>query len=72
MTQTERTDCPESSEIFEILQKRYSESVMDEYHDPISFSDGRGIEDGDAVWCLNFRADRGRMITQAFTEEGFT
>lgn len=71
MTQTERADCPESSEIFEILQKRYSEGVMDEYHDPIAFSDGRGIEDGDAVWCLNFRADRGRMITQAFAEEDF-
>lgn len=71
MTQIERADCPESSEIFEILQKRYSEGVMDEYHDPIAFSDGRGIEDGDAVWCFNFRADRGRMITQAFAEEDF-
>lgn len=71
MTQTDRTGCPESSQIFQILQERYSAGVMDEHQEPIAFSDGKGIEDGDAVWCLNFRADRGRMMTQAFAEEDF-
>lgn len=72
MTQVDRTGCPESSQIFEILQKRYTAGVMDEHQEPLAFADGKGIEDGDAVWCLNFRADRGRMMTQAFTEENFT
>lgn len=72
MTQTDRTDCPESTQIFEILQTRYAAGVMDEHHEPIAFSDAKGIENGDAVWCLNFRADRGRMMTQAFTGDTFT
>ena len=71
MTQTDRTGCPESSQIFQILQERYSAGVMDEHQEPIAFPNGKGIEYGDAVWCLNFRADRGRMMTQAFAEEDF-
>lgn len=71
MIQKERTGCPLSSEIFEILQKRYEAGVMDEHQEPIAFADAKGIEDGDVVWCLNFRADRGRMMTQAFTEDNF-
>lgn len=72
MTQADRIDCPESAQIFKILQTRYAAGVMDEHHEPIAFSDAKGIENGDTVWCLNFRADRGRMITQAFTEDTFT
>lgn len=72
MTQTDRTDCPVSSQIFDILQSRYEKGVMDEHQEPIAFSDGKWIISGDAVWCLNFRADRGRMISQAFTEDDFT
>jgi len=71
MTQIDRIGCPESSQIFDILKQRYQSGVMDEYHEPIAFSDGVSITDGDAVWCLNFRADRGREITQAFVEEEF-
>jgi bisphosphoglycerate-independent phosphoglycerate mutase (AlkP superfamily) len=37
MTQAERTECPMSSEIFEILQKRYQSGVMDEHQEPIAF-----------------------------------
>jgi 2,3-bisphosphoglycerate-independent phosphoglycerate mutase len=72
MTQIDRTECPTSSDIFDILQKRYETGIMDEHQEPIAFADGKEIGDGDAVWCLNFRADRGRMMTQAFTEDNFT
>lgn len=71
MTQVNRGDCPESTEIFEILQKRYTSGVMDEHQEPVAFSDGKAVVDGDALWCLNFRADRGRMLTQAFVEDDF-
>lgn len=41
MTQIDRTGCPMSSEIFEILQKRYEAGVMDEHQEPIAFADGK-------------------------------
>jgi 2,3-bisphosphoglycerate-independent phosphoglycerate mutase len=72
MTQIDRNSCPDSAQIFDIVQKRYETGVIDEHHEPIAFSDGRWITDGDAVWCLNFRADRCREITQVFSEEDFT
>lgn len=72
MTQTDRTNCPPSSDIFRILQTRYAAGVMDEHEEPIAFSDGKPVADGDALWCLNFRADRGRMLTQAFVEDDFS
>lgn len=71
MTQTDRTECPKSTEIFDLLKNRYAAGAVDEHQEPVAFADGAGIIDGDAVWCLNFRADRGRMITQAFTGDDF-
>lgn len=44
---------------------------MDEHHTPIAFSDGKPVIDGDVLWCLNFRADRGREISQAFSDNDF-
>ncbi len=41
MTQIDRTDCPTSSQIFDILQSRYEKGVMDEHQEPIAFSDGK-------------------------------
>ena len=72
MTDPVRLSCPPSSTIGEILDVRYKMGAMDEHQEPIAFSDGQPIIDSDAVWCLNFRADRGRMISQAFTEDDFT
>lgn len=72
MTREDRTNCPKSSEIFGLIQKRYSEGVMDEYHEPIAFSDGASVTDGDVLWCLNFRADRGREMSQMFSDDDFT
>jgi 2,3-bisphosphoglycerate-independent phosphoglycerate mutase len=34
-------------------------------------ADGGAVRDGDSVVFFNFRADRARQITRAFTEEGF-
>lgn len=72
MTQKERTSCPVSTEIFEILQKNYTAGIMDEHHTPIAFSDGAPVVDGDVLWCLNFRADRGRQMSQMFSDADFT
>jgi 2,3-bisphosphoglycerate-independent phosphoglycerate mutase len=44
---------------------------MDEHHTPIAFSDGEPVTDGDVLWCLNFRADRGREMSQMFSDADF-
>jgi len=71
MTQTDRTSCSSSSEIFDILQKNYQAGIMDEHHTPIAFADGKSVIDGDVLWCLNFRADRGRQMSQMFSDADF-
>ncbi len=43
MTQKDRTTCPASTEIFEILQKNYAAGIMDEHHTPVAFSDGKPV-----------------------------
>jgi len=72
MTQINRESCPTSSEIFQLIQDRYTQGVMDEHHTPIAFADGKPVVDGDVLWCLNFRADRGREISQVFSDDNFS
>jgi 2,3-bisphosphoglycerate-independent phosphoglycerate mutase len=63
------------------LEASYDADVTDEFVEPRrirvederAFGDqGTRIEDGDAVVFFNFRADRGRQLTRAFTEEPFS
>ena len=58
------------------VQEAYDRNEFDEFVKPIVLStpDGRPrgvIEDGDTVLFFNFRADRARQITRAFTEKKF-
>lgn len=59
----------------EAIEASYAQGVTDEFIEPVVLGeDGRPvglIRDGDAVICMNFRADRVRQITRAFTEGGF-
>lgn len=55
------------------IQKAYQEGVHDEFMYPLVISDVEGnIEKNDGVLFFNFRADRGRQLTRALTEENFT
>lgn len=54
----------------------YAEGVTDEFVKPTVIVDEDGkplstVRDGDIVIFFNFRADRARQLTRAFTEEGF-
>ncbi len=54
----------------------YDRGESDEFVTPIVITDPQGhpracVADGDSVLFFNFRADRARQITRAFTEEGF-
>ncbi|MFQ5510240.1 MAG: 2,3-bisphosphoglycerate-independent phosphoglycerate mutase [Candidatus Krumholzibacteriia bacterium] len=59
------------------LRESYDRDVTDEFVEPIVVTDGKGkpvgtVRDGDSIIFFNFRADRARQLTAAFTEAGFT
>jgi len=49
----------------------YENNEMDEFIRPQIIGESAPIRDGDAVLAMNFRADRMRQISRAFTEVGF-
>ena len=55
------------------LEASYAAGTTDEFVEPGRLGDGVGtrIESGDAVVFFNFRSDRGRQLTQAFTDPAF-
>jgi BPG-independent PGAM N-terminus (iPGM_N) len=60
-----------------LLQGNGPDFVSDQWLEPFVITDARGeplgrIEDGDAVICFNFRADRVVEISQAFEYPEFT
>lgn len=59
----------------EVIKDSYAKSVTDEFILPTRFEPeaGRGhVVDGDGIIFFNFRSDRARELTRAFTEEKFT
>jgi len=59
----------------EAIKQSYGEGHGDEFVPPTSIEDKDGnrffIKDGDGLIFFNFRSDRAREITRAFTEDGF-
>lgn len=53
------------------LEAAYERDENDEFVQPTRIGEAAAIEDGDAVLFMNFRADRARELTQAFTDESF-
>lgn len=58
------------------VQASYDEGVTDEFLKPIIRVDGSGnpvatIEEGDVVFCFNFRTDRGREITEVLSQKDY-
>ena len=63
-----------ATDILEAVQKSYDNGVTDEFMKPIVMTDENNepratIEEGDVVICFNFRTDRLRQTTIAFTQE---
>ncbi len=68
------------------LEESYSKQITDEFIEPTAFNpqnlfsqshlnvsvSRNSIQEGDSVLFFNFRADRARELTSAFTEENFT
>lgn len=63
-----------STDILKAIEESYAEGVTDEFIKPVVMVDETGapmatIEEGDVVICFNFRTDRLRQMTIAFTQE---
>lgn len=61
-------------DILKAIQESYDEGITDEFIDPIVLTDEHDqplttIQEGDVVICFNFRTDRLRELTIAFTQE---
>ncbi len=63
-----------ATDLLQAVQESYNEGVTDEFIKPIVMVDGAGkplatIDEGDVVICFNFRTDRLRQLTTAFTQQ---
>ncbi len=54
------------------LEAAYQRDENDEFVQATIIGDAAPIQDGDAVFFMNFRADRAREITRAFVDTDFT
>ena len=57
---------------FAAMQRSYEKGVTDEFVEPVTIVDGKNvpvglIREGDACFFFNYRADRGREMTEALT-----
>ncbi|WOI32710.1 2,3-bisphosphoglycerate-independent phosphoglycerate mutase [Tritonibacter scottomollicae] len=54
------------------VEDAYAREELDEFIKATVVADFDGMQDGDGVFCLNFRADRAREILRAIGEPDFT
>lgn len=54
------------------IENSYNNNVTDEFIVPVVNQNYNGIEDGDSVIFFNFRPDRGRELTRAIVDDGFS
>ncbi|WP_293573377.1 2,3-bisphosphoglycerate-independent phosphoglycerate mutase [Phaeobacter sp.] len=53
------------------IEASYDRDELDEFIKATVIDGYSGVQDGDAVFCMNFRADRAREILRAIGEPGF-
>jgi 2,3-bisphosphoglycerate-independent phosphoglycerate mutase len=61
----------ESSGALEAVTEAYERGETDEFVVPTVLRGARAVADGDTVIFFNFRSDRARELTRAFTSENF-
>lgn len=52
------------------INASYEEGITDEFIKPIVLKNYVGVEEGDVLFCANFRPDRMKQITQMFYDNG--
>ncbi len=58
-------------EILDYISSQYDKDIFDEFIEPISFNNYKGIEENDGVIFCNFRSDRFREISNAISNSKF-
>jgi 2,3-bisphosphoglycerate-independent phosphoglycerate mutase len=53
------------------INNAYNRSETDEFIQATTIGDYTGVQDGDGLWCLNFRADRARELLAAIGQPDF-
>lgn len=54
-----------------VISAAYNNATTDEFIRPATIGDYAGMQDGDGLFFINFRADRAREILRAIAEPGF-
>ena len=72
---TQAMGTPETDPVAAVASA-YEKGQSDEFVKPITITDPKGkprayVQDGDSIIFFNYRADRARQITRAFTQENF-
>jgi len=55
----------------EYIKEQYSQDIYDEFIEPISFNNYKGIQENDGVIFANFRSDRARELSNAIGNKDF-
>jgi len=55
----------------EAIHAFYKQNIYDEFIPPTQLAETQPMQDGDAVFFFNFRADRARQLTAAFLHDDF-
>ena len=64
-------DGPRADDPLKVLEAAYEQDIGDEFVDPTVIGSYPGMNDGDALLCFNFRADRVRELLAAMLDESF-
>ena len=66
-----KADAPKAATSAEAIKNSYDNKVTDEFVIPVVVGDYQGVKKGDGIIFFNFRPDRAREITHAFTDKVF-
>ncbi|MBR5913476.1 MAG: 2,3-bisphosphoglycerate-independent phosphoglycerate mutase [Selenomonadaceae bacterium] len=66
-----KADAPKKSDSATAIKESYDNKVTDEFVIPVVVGDYDGIKANDGIIFFNFRPDRARELTHAFTDEKF-
>ena len=64
-------EAPRETDAVAAIAAAYARDITDEFLPPAVVGDYAGMEDGDAVLCFNFRADRVRELLAALLDPAF-
>jgi len=64
-------DAPIVHSALDYIKENYNKNITDEFIPPACMHGYDGVEDGDALLCFNFRADRSLQILEAFVDRDF-